>query len=89
MLGGLPGARAPLHVRRMGTLDRSSYRAGKIVFESLPGLYVTANLYIPQTGRPPYPAVLQPTGHSTTAKNRAFHQTLAIGLAKQGFVVLT
>jgi cephalosporin-C deacetylase-like acetyl esterase len=52
-------------------------------------LYVTANLYIPKTGKPPYPAVLQPTGHSTTAKNRAFYQTLAIGLAKQGFVVLT
>src|SRR5450759_5000587 len=89
MLGGLPGARAPLNVRRMGTLDRSSYRVDKIVFESLPGLYVTANLYIPQTGKPPYPAVLQPIGHSTAAKNRAFYQTLAIGLAKQGFVVLT
>ncbi|MCL5743961.1 MAG: hypothetical protein M1541_08540, partial [Acidobacteria bacterium] len=74
MLGGLPGQRAPLNVRRMGTLDRSSYRVEKIVFESLPRLYVTANLYVPQTGRPPYPAVLQPTGHSTAAKNRAFYQ---------------
>jgi cephalosporin-C deacetylase-like acetyl esterase len=89
MLGGLPIERAPLNIRRMGTLDRASYRVEKIVFESLPGMYVTGNLYIPQTGQPPYPAVLQPTGHSTTAKNRAFYQTLAIGLAKQGFVVLT
>lgn len=89
MLGGLPGERAPLNIRRTGTLDRAAYRVEKIIFESLPGMYVTGNLYIPQTGKPPYPAVLQPTGHSTAAKNRAFYQTLAIGLAKQGFVVLT
>lgn len=89
MMGGLPAGRAPLNIRRTGVLDRGTYRVDKIIFESLPGMYVTGNLYIPQTGKPPYPAVLQPTGHSTTAKNRAFYQTLAIGLAKQGFVVLT
>ena len=88
-LGGLPDRRSALHLRRTGTLDRGDYRVEKIIFESLPNMYVTANLYLPQTGRPPYPAVLHPTGHSVSAKNRAFYQTLSIGLAKQGFVTLT
>jgi len=89
MMGGLPTRRNPLNLRRMGRLDRGDYRVEKIVYESLPKFYVTANLYVPQTGRPPYPAVLHPVGHSVTAKNRAFYQSLSIGLAKQGFVVLT
>ena len=71
MMGGLPSGRSPLRARTTGTLDRGDYRVEKIVFESLPGLPVTANLYIPQTGRPPYPAVLHPTGHSTAAKKPA------------------
>ena len=44
---------------------------------------------MPLNGKPPYAAVVQPTGHSLAAKSRAFYQTLALGLVKQGFVVLT
>jgi hypothetical protein len=88
-IGGLPDVRSPLNVRHMGTLDRGDYRVEKIIYESLPKFYVTANLYVPQAGKPPYPAVLQPTGHSLAAKNRAFYQNLSLGLVKQGYVVLT
>jgi dienelactone hydrolase len=88
MIGGLP-ERTPLHLRTTGTLDRDGYRVEKLVYESQPKFYVTANLYVPTAGAPPYPAVLQPTGHSASAKNRAFYQSLALGLVKQGFVVLT
>ena len=89
LIGGLPEERQALHLKRTGRLDRGDYRVEKIVFESLPNFYVTANLYIPQRGKPPFPAVLHPTGHSVAAKNRAFYQTLSIGLVKHGFVVLT
>ena len=89
VMGGLPGERFPLNVQKTGTLDRGDYRVEKIVYESLPNFYVTANLYIPQTGKPPYPAVLQPTGHSPAAKARDFYQRLDLGLVKNGFVVLT
>ncbi len=89
MMGELPGERSPLNVRRIGTIDRGDYRIEKIIYESLPQFYVTANLYVPQTGQPPYPAVLQPTGHSLSAKARAFYQNLGLGLVKNGFVVLT
>ena len=89
MMGGLPEERCPLNVWKMGTIDRGDYRIEKIIYQSLPNFYVTANLYVPQVGKPPYPAVLQPTGHSLAAKARAFYQTLGLGLVKNGFVVLT
>jgi cephalosporin-C deacetylase-like acetyl esterase len=89
MMGGLPQERTPLNLRTTGVIDRGDYRVEKLIYESLPKFYVTANLYVPQTGRGPFPAVLQPTGHSTQAKARAFYQTLALGLVKSGFVVLT
>lgn len=88
MIGGLPDERTPLNVQKTGEFRRDGYRVEKLVYESLPKFYVTANLYVPTTGGGPYPAVLQPIGHSKSAKNRAFYQTLAIGLVKQGFVVL-
>ncbi len=89
MMGGLPEKSGRLSLRRTGRLERDGYRVEKLLYESQPGMFVTANLYVPTTGRPPYPAVLHSTGHSVAAKNRAFYQTLSIGLVKHGFVVLT
>ena len=88
-IGGLPAARTPLNPRVTGTLQRDGYRVEKILFESQPNFFVTASLYIPTTGKGPFPAVLQPTGHSVTAKARELYQSLSIGLVKYGFVVLT
>src|SRR4051812_40560637 len=49
MLGLLPWPRrTPLNVRITGTLDRGTYIIEKIAFESLPKIYVTANLYRPK-----------------------------------------
>jgi len=88
-IGGLPGERTPLNMRRTGVIEHADYRVEKIVFESQPQFFVTANLYIPKNGAGPFPAVVQPTGHSLTAKARELYQSLSIGLAKYGFVVLT
>ncbi|MFB3923352.1 MAG: acetylxylan esterase [Terriglobia bacterium] len=88
LIGGLPQERTTLNIQKMGTIDRGDYRVDKLVYQSLPNFYVTANLYVPQTGKSPYPAVLQPVGHSPAAKARAFYQTLCLGLVKNGFVVL-
>src|SRR4051812_14041957 len=44
MIGGLPAARTPLNAKTSGTLERDGFRIEKIVFESLPQFYVTANL---------------------------------------------
>ena len=77
MIGGLPGAKTSLNLQRTGTIERNDYEIRKIISESSPHFFVTADLYIPKGVRKPFPAVLQPTGHSTAAKARAFSDTCA------------
>ncbi|HEX4951370.1 MAG TPA: acetylxylan esterase [Blastocatellia bacterium] len=86
-IGGLP-ERTPLNPRVTGTLKRDGYRIEKVIFESLPKFYVTANLYVPETGRAPYPAILMPLGHEEGGKAHEAWQRLAITFAKNGFVML-
>ena len=87
-LGEFPETKTPLNPRITGTLDRGDYRVEKLVFESLPGFYVTANVYVPKTGKPPYPAVLGVAGHSTNGKASSTYQHGWIGMAKRGILVL-
>ena len=86
-IGGLP-ERTPLNPRVTGTLDRPDYRIEKIIFESQPGFYVTANLYLPKRGQPPYPAVLYPLGHEEGAKAHIIWQQMLGTLATRGYVAL-
>ncbi len=86
MLGG-PLDRTPLNARVVGTVDRPGYRIEKVVFESRPRLYVTANLYVPAgTGR--RPAILGPLGHSVNGKAWPSYQKLFSNLARKGYIVL-
>jgi len=64
----LVAPRTPLNVQVTGILERNGYRVGKLVFESLPKLYVTGNLYVPAGLEKPAPAVLYLCGHSRTQK---------------------
>jgi cephalosporin-C deacetylase-like acetyl esterase len=89
LIGGLPGERTPLHARVVGEIAREGYVLRKVMFESLPEYYVTANLYIPTTGPGPFPGVLAPCGHSKNGKAYDIYQHLFIGLVKRGYVVLT
>lgn len=86
LLGGLPEYRGPLNVKQYGTLDRGDYRIEKIVYESLPGFYVPANVYVPARGQGPFPAVLMPVGHGVDGK--AGSRQIAVGLATKGFIAL-
>jgi cephalosporin-C deacetylase-like acetyl esterase len=84
-MGGLPDYHGPLNDRVTGRLSAGSYVIEKVIYESLPGLYVTANLYRPiQPGR--YPAVLLQSGH--TQEGKPEDQRMAANLAMKGFVVL-
>lgn len=89
LIGGLPEERTPLHAQVVGEFAREGYVVRKVIFESLPEFYVTANLYVPTTGQPPYPAVLTPCGHSENGKAYDIYQHLFIGLVKRGYVVLS
>ncbi len=86
-LGGRPQP-TPLNPRVVGTLDRGDYRIEKVIFESRPGFHVTANLYLPARGSPPYPAILFPLGHENGAKAHEAWQRCLAGFARRGFVAL-
>lgn len=87
LIGGLP-ERTPLNPRRTGRLSRRGYTIEKLVFESRPCFYVTANLYLPERRRDAAPAVLVPCGHAREGKAYPEYQRLAQALATGGFVVL-
>lgn len=90
ILDGFDGwpERTPLNARIVGTLDRDGYRVEKLVYESLPGFFVTANVYVP-TNRPgPFAAVLGTAGHSADGKAANSYQLAWIAMAKRGFLVL-
>lgn len=86
-LGGLP-ERTPLAPRVTGILERDGFRVEKIVFESQPGFYVTANLYLPTQGRPPFPGVLFPLGHEPGGKSYPVWQQMLTTLARKGYAAL-
>lgn len=84
-IGGLPDYNGPLNPRVTGVLTNAVYAMENVIFESLPGFYVTANVYRPAApGR--YPAVLMSSGHTTTGKTESHR--MAANLAAKGFVSL-
>jgi dienelactone hydrolase len=91
MLGGLPTTRTPLHPHVTGRIAMNGFHIEKLIFESLPGVYVTALLYVPddrKSGeRKKSPAVLVPAGHAENGK--AHYQTLCQRLAQRGYVVIS
>ena len=84
-LGGLPHYSGPLNPRITGEIHNDSYTIEKVIYESLPGYYITANVYRPD-GPGRYPAVLLQAGH--TQEGKPENQRLAANLAMKGFVVL-
>ena len=86
-LGEFP-PRTPLRAVTTGKLERDGYTVEKVIFESLPRYYVTANVYVPQRSRPPFPAVVCPVGHWGDGKAFEDYQRLGIYLARRGFLVL-
>jgi dienelactone hydrolase len=84
--------RNPLGTQVFGQITRPDYTVSKVYFESLPGFFVTGNLYRP-IGDGPFPAILSPHGHWAYGRleNSATASVpgRAINLARQGFVVFT
>jgi cephalosporin-C deacetylase-like acetyl esterase len=88
MWGPFPKERTPLNVRHIATLDRSDYVIEKIVFESRPAFFVTANLYRPKQVEGRLPATIFPLGHSDNGKAAATYQQFPILMARNGFICL-
>ena len=69
-----------------GTIQMDGYRIEKLYYESLPGLYVAANLYIPDQITSATAAIMYVCGHTRTQK--VSYQTHPHKFAKLGFVCL-
>jgi hypothetical protein len=84
--------RTPLNPVVFDELKHEGYSVAKVHFESLPGFYVTGNLYRP-AGQGPFPAVLSAHGHWTYGRlensDLMSGPGRAISLARRGFVVFT
>lgn len=90
MMGGLPTVRTPLRAKIVGSIPMKGFYIQKLIFESLPGVYVTALLYVPdepEGGRiTKHPAILVPAGHASDGKDH--YTSLCQRLVQRGYVVL-
>ncbi len=81
--------KTPLNARVTGVVKKDGFRIEKIVYESMPNLYVTACLFIPDIkARTKVPAIIQVSGHGFPAFRSAGTQKQLYNLVKRGFVVL-
>ena len=84
----LPDRRTPLNARITGRLQKTDYIVEKVLFESRPSFYVSANLYLPKNINSKRPAILNVIGHKSAGKGDAKKQRRGIGQARKGFVAL-
>jgi dienelactone hydrolase len=88
-MGPMPDKACALEPRVLGTLKRGGYRIERLVFQSQPDVWVTANLYLPDpTPQEPRPAVLIVHGHWSGARRDPVVQARCLGLVQLGFVAL-
>ena len=80
--------RTPLNAKVTGVVERDAYNIEKVIFESRPEFFVTANLYVPTNRKYPLPGVVGSCGHSANGKAAEAYQSFAQGLARLGYVVL-
>ncbi len=95
MLGLSPRPeKTDLHATITGRLEHAEFFVEKLHFQSLPGLYVTADLYVPKnlTGRAP--AILYACGHAVVKEggasmgNKTGYQHHGEWFARHGYVCL-
>jgi dienelactone hydrolase len=95
MLGLWPlPERTPLNAVVTGTLDHEALTVEKLHFQASPGLYVTANLYLPKSISGKVPAILYVCGHNSgvfngiICGNKAGYQRHGGWFARNGYACL-
>jgi hypothetical protein len=78
----------PLNIKETGTIQMKGYTIKKIAFQTRPGVYTTANLYVPD-GEGPFPAVISMHGHWDNGRVHEVPQARGHLLALNGYVCLS
>jgi dienelactone hydrolase len=87
-VGPLP-EKTPLNAKVTGIVKKDGFRIEKVVYESMPNLYVTACMFIPDgiKGKTRKPAIIQVSGHGFPAYRSPGTQKQLYNLVKKGFIV--
>lgn len=78
-----------------GRIEHEEFTVERLHFQSMPGLYVTGNLYLPKNATGPLPTVLYVCGHSRNVKdgvaygNKVGYQHHGGWYARNGYACLT
>ncbi|MBQ9456207.1 MAG: hypothetical protein IJU53_11130 [Thermoguttaceae bacterium] len=88
-IGGFP-ERTPLNAKITGKIEGPEFTIEKVLFESQPGLYVTANLYLPNEVKYPKPwnGVVVVCGHSHNGKGYENYQRVTALHALNGIAAM-
>ena len=79
----------PLNIKETGSIQMKGYTVKNIFFQTRPGVYATANLYVPD-GKGPFPGVINMLGHWQKGKiDPTGPQAVGHSLAVNGYVCLT
>ena len=87
-------ARTPLQATRTGGSKGEGYVVENLHYQPMPGLYVTANLYLPDRVAKPLPAILYVCGHANVVKdgvsygNKTGYHHHGIWFARHGYACL-
>jgi dienelactone hydrolase len=79
--------KTPLNAKITGTIQRDGYRIEKILYESVPGYYVTSCLFIPDNLKEKRPAILNVLGHWEEGFRAKETQQFIYNFVKKGFIV--
>jgi cephalosporin-C deacetylase-like acetyl esterase len=87
MFGPFP-ERCRLEPRVTRSFRRDGYRVENVMYLSLPGMPITANLYVPENRSGRVPGIVLACGHAGNGKAYPSYQLAAIDMARRGMVAL-
>ena len=79
--------KTPLNAKVTGVVKKEGYKIEKIIYESMPGFYVTGCLFIPDGITGKRPAILFVSGHTQESFRYREYQLMILNLVKKGFIV--
>jgi hypothetical protein len=85
--GALVKQDLPLNLKETGSIKMPGYTVKNIAFQTRPGIFATANVYIPD-GQGKFPGVIVMMGHSANGRLYDKYQSVGITLALNGYVSL-